>query len=198
MVIWGARNARAMRDRCVGLKGGFSTNACLLWLSYLDPTTRYFEWGSGFTTTVADKAARSVVSIEGSREWYDKMTTQHAFSSRTLLRYVDIGPTGSFSWPKNSTTGRRYIDAVKEYPAQDVILVDGRWRVACATAAFTRLNAGGRILVHDFSRKHYHVLLSLYTMENETDTLVVLKPKADVSHAALHRLGLQFQNDASR
>jgi hypothetical protein len=43
--------------------GGFSANACVLWLSYLSPHTRYFEWGSGVTTRLADQVAGRVTSI---------------------------------------------------------------------------------------------------------------------------------------
>ena len=44
------------------IAGGFSRKACLLWMSFLNPSIRYFEWGSGFTTRAADKIAMRVTS----------------------------------------------------------------------------------------------------------------------------------------
>lgn len=170
---------------CNDIKGGFSVNACLLWVSFLHPHTRYFEWGSGFTTRTSDKLARQVVSIEGSHEWYMHMK-KYSFSAHMQLRYVDIGKTEAFSWPVNQSFGRRYIHAIEEYgPWQDVVLVDGRFRVACALAAFRHLAPGGKLLVHDFGRKEYHKLLEFYTNEQEVDSLAVLSPKPNVSHERL-------------
>ena len=168
-------------DLCRDIPGGFSTRACAAWISLLHANTRYFEWGSGFTTRASDTIAGSVVSIEGSRPWHQKMSEGHAFSPRTRLRFVDIGPTKAFSWPVNHSLGETYIHAIDDYGPQDVVLVDGRFRVACALAAFRHIAAGGRLLVHDFGRAAYHVLLEWYTTESEVDSLAILVPKANAT-----------------
>lgn len=175
--------------------GGFSTGACILWLSYLHPTTRYFEWGSGFTTRVADRIAAKVTSIEGSRSWYEKMR-KHSFSDRTDLVYVDVGRTGFVSWPKNASGGREYIRSMNE--KQDVVLVDGRWRVACAVRAFSFLEEGGRLMIHDFGRRQYHSLLLFYTKEEEMDSLAVLRKRKNVSESSLLDHERLFEKDPNR
>ena len=177
------------------IPGGFSKAACILWMSFLNSETRYFEWGSGFTTRTADTIAMRVTSIEGSREWYDKMQT-HVFSNRTTLRYIDIGKTGDFSHPEDPTKGTPYINAINS--TQDVILVDGRWRVACAISAFPFIAPKGRLMVHDFSRKQYHSLLKLYDKETEVDGLAVLTPKFGIPIKYLRKQMLNFKNDTAR
>lgn len=167
----------------------------MLWISFLNLNTRYFEWGSGFTTRTADNITMHVTSIEGSREWYYKMK-KHNFSNRTTLRYIDIGKTGAFSHPQDPTKGKEYIHAINS--TQDVILVDGRWRVACAISAFPFLAATGRLMVHDFSRKYYHSLLKVYDKETEVDGLAVLTPKPNVSTRDLQELMHKFQQDSAR
>lgn len=176
---------------CRNLVGGFSKNACLLWLSYLGPTTRYFEWGSGFTTRTADRVALHVTSIEGSRAWYEKMRA-HNFSSRTDLRYVDIGETGAYSWPRNQRRSSAYVQAIQS--AHDIVLVDGRWRVACAVSAFPFVT--GRLLIHDFGRNAYQSVLRLYVKEREVDGLAVLRRRDNVSAADLERHLQQFKHHA--
>ena len=183
---------------CQTIAGGFSKNACILWLSYINPTTRYFEWGSGSTTRIADKIAMRVTSIEGSHSWYKKMMT-HNFSKNTNLMYVDIGPTKMFSWPlqKNNTKkSQAYVNAINS--TQDIILVDGRWRVACAIASFPFIESNGRLLLHDFGRKEYHTLLKFYEKEKEIEELVVLRKKTNVSQLELRKHKTIFMNNALR
>lgn len=174
------------------IPGGFSRKACMLWISFLNLNTRYFEWGSGFTTRTADNIAMRVTSIEGSREWYLKMI-EHTFSERTTLTYIDIGKTGAFSQPEDPGRGKKYIRAINS--TQDVILVDGRWRVACAISAFPFLAPTGRLMVHDFGRKSYHSLLTIYDKETEVDHLTVLTPKPNVSTRVLQKLMHDFERD---
>ena len=185
-----------VRTACLSnIAGGFSKNVCLLWISFLNPNIRYFEWGSGFTTKTADEIAMRVTSIEGSRTWYDKMR-EHTFSNKTVLKYVDIGKTGSFSFPKDQTKGTEYIRAINS--TQDIILVDGRWRVACAISAFPFIAPTGRLMIHDFGRTHYHSILKFYTKENEVDGLAVFVPKSNVSMDDIKGHLHLFHHDASR
>ena len=166
----------------------------MLWVSFLNLNTRYFEWGSGFTTRTADNITMSVTSVEGSREWYREMKA-YTFSNRTTLRYIDIGKTGAFSQPEDPTKGKQYIHAINSI--QDVILVDGRWRVACAISAFPFLAPTGRLMVHDFGRTKYHPLLKVYDKETEVDELAVLTPKPNVSKRDLKNLMHKFETDPS-
>lgn len=184
-----------MRQCPSSIPGGFSKKACMLWMSFLNLDTRYFEWGSGFTTRTADNITMRVTSIEGSSEWYRQMK-EHTFSERTTLRYIDIGKTGAFSYPEDPKKGKKYIHAINS--TQDVILVDGRWRVACAASAFPFIAPTGRLMVHDFSRKYYHSLLKVYDKETEVDELAVLTPKPNVSTRELQKLMHEFKKNPIR
>ena len=161
------------------LQGGFSAAECMLFLSMLPRrTSRYFEWGSGSSTRLAAERAVVVTSVEGSSVWAGKMRNG-SLPSNVDLRYVDIGPTTAFSWPVtlNATRSRAYIRAIDAMPPQDVVLVDGRWRVACALRARHRLAKNGVVLVHDFARPQYQVLRTVFHVVKERGTLVVLRPR---------------------
>ena len=93
------------------------------------------------------------------------------------------------------TKGHAYIHAVHD--VHDVVLVDGRFRVAWALAAFRHLAPGGKLLVHDFERPEYHVLLRFYDMVQKVDTLALLTPKPTVDHDALRRALSDHKHDPS-
>lgn len=173
-----------MSSVCTGsIQGGFSKGACLLWLSFLNSNTSYFEWGSGFTTTVADMIVQTGTSIEGSKSWFDRMQTKPL--KRMHLKYVDIGHTRAFSWPSNSSKGAAYINSIHGlHTAVNVALVDGRWRVACAMAAHSKLDEAGVVLVHDFDRKEYQVMLKVFDKVTLVDSLAVLRRKPDSGRMA--------------
>ncbi len=177
------------------IAGGFTKKACLLWLSYINSNTKYFEWGSGFTTLTADKIGAKVTSIEGSKSWYNKLIKKN-LSNNTNLIYVNIGETGGYSFPKDPTKGHNYITSIKE--EQDIILVDGRWRVACAIHAFPFISENGILMIHDFNRKDYHPLLKIYKNESNVDSLAVMKPLKNVSKLYLEKFFLTFINNPKR
>ena len=89
---------------------------------------------------------------------------------------MDIGETVLFL--SENSTWKRVFGAINS--PQDIILVDGRWRVACAISAFPFIAPKGRLMIHDFSRRWYHSILKFYTKEIEVDELAVLIPKSNV------------------
>lgn len=119
---------------------------------------------------------------------------------------VDTGPTGSFGTPTGESDARlfgRYLDALDDAAAAvtatretrtrttatssstdafTVVLVDGRFRVACALKALWHLDhARGVLLVHDWvARAHqYHApILRRYSLVAVVDRLAVLVPSS--------------------
>ena len=103
---------------------------------------------------------------------------------------VDIGPTGEWGYPKSNDQPHLFekysSDIFYLVPAHnlDLVLIDGRFRVACTLKSIMvcHANPGFRILIHDFwNRKHYHILLNyLDTVEQvESIGLFTIKPEID-------------------
>ena len=69
----------------------------------------------------------------------------------------------------------------------DLVLVDGRFRVACALAGLPRLAADARLLVHDFwPRPAYRApLLRHFEVAGSAGTLVMLTPRRPLDAAML-------------
>ena len=57
-----------------------------------------------------------------------------------------------------------------------MILIDGRFRVACALNVLKHINRDTYVYIHDFTdRPKYHVLLNYYEIVDKADRLVKLR-----------------------
>ena len=78
-------------------------------------------------------------------------------------------------------------------PPADIYLVDGRFRVACACRALLHGRADSLVLVHDFERPEYHILLTLADKVENEDKLVVLRRKATTADDAILALWEEYK-----
>lgn len=94
----------------------------------------YLEFGSGGSTIVADRAGIPTLSVESDR-FYAKAVEARLDSGRVRILTPRLGVTRDWGTPIISTRakGLRYVRApFPLMPFPDFILVDGRYRVACA------------------------------------------------------------------
>jgi hypothetical protein len=105
---------------------------------------------------------------------------------RLVVHFPDLGETREWGTPVNHKKRHlwpRYsTDVFKDGTPFDLILIDGRFRVACALNALLQAKSDVRVLVHDFTiRPQYQPLLQFFTLEFSADTMVLLRPKQDYS-----------------
>lgn len=79
----------------------------------------------------------------------------------------------------------------------DMILIDGRFRVACVCQCLLRCGLKDVVMViHDFwNRPHYHGVLDFLQLEDKADTLGVFRPKKRVNWKGLSLLLQKHQFD---
>ena len=149
----------------------------------------YFEYGAGGTTALASAIARSVTTVDLSAKWLETVASRAPDARRF---HVDLGPLAD--WSYLTTTDRQehwpaYAASLDRVAAADtnVVLVDGRFRVACALTALIRFPKA-TVLVHDWDRTGYHVLLAHATILEATDVLVVLARRPDFDASAAGEL----------
>jgi len=125
------------------------------------------EYGSGGSTFAALRAgAQFVMSVESDSAWSDRIAGALAaeFSAdRFLVHHADIGPTKAWGQPANRSGYRRYhlyATAIWDHPQfrhPDVVLIDGRFRVACFLTTMIRCTRPVTVLFDDYiDRKYYH------------------------------------------
>ncbi|MCS6890671.1 MAG: class I SAM-dependent methyltransferase, partial [Rhodovarius sp.] len=122
--------------------------------------TRILEFGCGGSTLLLLQACEGLVlSVDSDAGWLARLAAEPAAATareegRLTLWHAAIGPTGAWGWPTGPVTADvawRYWGAPwLMMPRADLILVDGRFRIACALAAHGRLAPGGCVAVHDY------------------------------------------------
>ena len=161
-----------------------------MFYKYLNNATNYLEYGSGGSTYQASlrKKIVNIFSIESDLEWYTKLKKK-IIKPHIHLIYNEMGSKPN-TWgnPGPNSTSSQHISyssqilALDEAMAKkiDLILIDGRFRVACCLKCFDVINDNCFIIFDDFlCRKHYHVILDYFYIGEKTpdNRMVVLKKK---------------------
>jgi hypothetical protein len=101
-----------------------------------------FEYGAGNSTLWWASRVRQVVSCEHDRQWHDRLAS--LVPANVELLHVEL------------VRGGEYSKRIATYEAQfDVIVIDGRDRVACARHSIGALNETGVIIWDDSDREQY-------------------------------------------
>jgi hypothetical protein len=140
------------------------------------------------------------------------------------LLHVDIGPVGKWSrpldrsaavrWPAYWGAPWRLLQAEGRLPprpgplrrllglagtpagSECVVLVDGRFRVACTLEAARWIGPADIVLVHDFwPRKPYHVILEYFVPIARAGTLVALSLRQGIPRRAIERTLGRYATD---
>ena len=169
-------------------------NDKLMFYKYLNNANTYFEYGSGGSTYQASirDNIKKIYSIESDYIWYAKLKELLKESKKINYIYneMDVQPN-TFGHPgKNSTVEQKieYSDQITKLDEDekkkiDLILIDGRFRVACCMKCFDVINNDCYIAFDDFlDRSYYHVILEYYDIIEKTDDnrMVILKKKQNI------------------
>lgn len=127
------------------------------------------EYGSGGSTVEASKMKnKTIFSVESDRAWSENMEAYFAQAkppSLPKMHWADIGPTGAWGRPANARHYQKYwryptsVWDREDFVAPDVVLVDGRFRVACALTTMIRTPKEVTLLMDDYvGRRNYYVI----------------------------------------
>jgi hypothetical protein len=168
---------------------------------------RYAEFGTGGSSLLAVREPFDIiVGVESDQEWARKVREEEEVAAaitagRASILHADIGPTGAWGgpvdrdkpqkWPNYIATMWSEWERRQSFP--DLVLVDGRFRVACAlsVALLAAAQRGGReaplVVLHDVSdrRPNYNRVFDFFHLEEQAETLVVLSPRQRVAPEAI-------------
>jgi hypothetical protein len=156
----------------------------------------YLEFGCGGSTmAVLDSPIRTITSIESDRAWIDKLrtvgkVTEAEKTGRLKFHHVDLGPLTGWGVPENDSK-------IRNWPAYygniwknadhvfDIILIDGRFRTACALMAVNFVHPDTTVLIHDYiNRPGYYVVERYYDTVGVKDTMVSLRRRPNFNFKA--------------
>lgn len=154
------RNIRGYFEKDDLLFDGHET----LFMEKVEGVSTYGEYGAGQSTMwMASNTNATVYSVDTSKEWVDKVNTAVENNTNVDLRWVDLGPVKNWGTPISYERREHIIDYVQSIWVREekpsLVLVDGRFRVACFLYSLLHGEPGTQILFDDYNhRPHYHVV----------------------------------------
>lgn len=158
---------------------------------HLSTATNYLEFGSGESTVTAynTESIKHITCVESSLEFIDTFLRDngvtHTPEDKLTLQIPTLGKIKMWGYPVSTTPSedwRSYTSFQDTFNA-DVVLVDGRFRVACLLSVLlqTEKDVDPTIMFHDFwTRKQYHVVLPFVDIVEIEGQLVVMTPRKDI------------------
>jgi hypothetical protein len=181
------------RKRFIGFdvpsKPHFSPDAVTFFQERIEAAKFYLEFGSGGSTVLAAQMGKRGFSVESDRFYLRDVRKKIKGSTHGMkLTWADVGPTGAWGRPdrrkpteQNVLKWRNYVEApFREIGNEfyDLILVDGRWRVAAALNSLREgaaRNASFTLLFDDYRRKHYHAIEAFAGSPKMVDRMAVFE-----------------------
>jgi hypothetical protein len=186
----------------------------------LEHTGNYLEYGSGGSTLFASRRVKLLVSVESDAHYLAAVRRKLAAEGTprerrksggavTKLIYANIGftvewgkpafarptPRRVHRWADYPTAPWRYFRSIGQQP--QLILVDGRFRVACVIESLIQLSPSSEatILIDDYiTRPHYHVVERLADVEM-VGRMAVLHPRPSWDRSEGRQLLVQYRTD---
>ena len=174
--------------------------------SCLNSAVHYLEFGAGASTIHASNvpSIRHIDSVDSSGQYIDEhLRPNPAISSalsagRLAFHVIDIGATSKWGYPVDKSKRHQwenYSSGVFLRPSHhDLVLVDGRFRVACTLSSILNTPDDCRILIHDFrDRPQYHIVARYLEPVDRVDTMVLFRKKSGVDPRKLRSLLAKYQ-----
>ena len=125
----------------------------------LPPGGRVFEFGGGGSTLWLHDLGATLTTVEHHKGWYEELRSLLPDDVTLILRE----PTSDGTASSESEPGffDDYVATIAEVAddSLDLVIVDGRARVACGTAAMDKVKPGGMLLLDDSDRPRYAQLV---------------------------------------
>ncbi len=136
----------------------------LAWAAACADAQRVLEYGSGGSTLVAAEAGCEVWSVESDGAWAQMMRDWFAaHPAKVHIHHADIGPTREWGHPADEGAFRRWPDYALKiwdlpgFSHPDLVLVDGRFRLACFLTVAYRITRPVTLFFDDYApREAYH------------------------------------------
>lgn len=127
--------------------------------SYVSNASSYFEYGCGGSTVLVNSYPniKRIVSVDSCLEWIEKTKQQTYNAPKVNFYYIDInGNCMGWGAPIDNSKKSDWIKypniILKQEEDFNLILVDGRFRIACCAAAAIKMSKNSFLLLHDCER----------------------------------------------
>ena len=147
---------------------------------YLKNCKLYFEYGVGASTRwVLANSNSNIIAVDTDKEWIDFVNIKVS-NMRVNLIWVNLGDLTKWGRPNSYKYRNSFIDYVSgvwNFKKQaDVILIDGRFRVACFLYSLLHSKTGSVIIFDDyFDRSWYHIIEEVISLHDKCGRQAIFK-----------------------
>ena len=148
-----------LKDEKLGLYHGDDT----IFKENIINASVYGEYGCGSSTIYAsNNSSAEIISVDTSEEWINKVRSAIRRENKFNIEFINVGRTSEWGYPITYSNRKEFIKYIKfiweQSKLPDLILIDGRFRVACFLYSLMKAKKGTRIIFDDYNRKEYHVI----------------------------------------
>jgi hypothetical protein len=130
----------------------------------------YGEYGMGKSTIWIhnNTQVKKIFTVDTSKVWIEKVQNDVDYSDKLVAEWIDLGSLKKWGTPVDYSKRENIFNYVKsiwnyEHKPQ-VVLVDGRFRVACFLYSLATGESGTKIIFDDYTdRPHYHLIEEFVT-----------------------------------
>jgi hypothetical protein len=190
----------------------FDEESTAYFRAQLEQTRNYLEYGSGGSTVLANRFVNTLVSVHCDANLISDVRRKLSEEGRramTRLIHVNIGLTVDRGMPAFTKPTRRRVRRWEDYPTApwryfrsiaqqpDLILVDGRFRVACVLESLLSLSplSNTRILIDDYADRPYYQVVERFADFEMVGRMAVLRPRRLLDRIQVRRLVRQYCAD---
>lgn len=179
------------RGRKSGVGAELFDGDAALFIAEVRSKSVYGEYGVGKSTEwVAKNTEATILAVDTSEAWVASVAKSLGASHRHEVLWVDVGPLGAWGRPTSYERSDHFVDYVESIwqrgAVPEVVLVDGRWRVACFLTSLLRAPAGTPIIFDDYvGRPAYHIVERF------------VRPSATCGRQARFEVPASFDRDAA-
>ena len=172
----------------INCKPHLTDEELIAFLSLLTKDTIFFETGSGCSSVIAKFYAKKVYSIEGCQKFYE-LGIKNGLKDNIIFK--NLKPD-NYKWSRpgkksNLEDWKNYFQSYKKEYKADVILIDGRFKVATAMDIFSKINDNTIILIHEYNKRPlYFVLENYYKYIYHWGTLFAFVKKKDIKEIPIN------------
>jgi len=138
-------------------------------LSHLNQKQKVLEYGSGDSTAIIDGKVGLLISIEHDPGWFDVIKGIYFMNTHVILKK----PTFPVVKPKDGTYEqfKDYIEEPLKSAPFDLIYIDGRARVGCASICSKLGHKDTLVFMHDFERPEYQPALKYLKLIKQVERM---------------------------
>ena len=135
-----------------------------LFKKHVSQSNFYFEYGVGKSTKwVIENTKSKIIAVDSDQKWINNVCNKNSFDERVKFICVDLGKLTDWGRPISYNKRDNFISYMNSVWAfdikADVILIDGRFRVACFLYSLLNAKKGSFIFFDDYNnRPWYHIV----------------------------------------